>query len=613
MISVVVFGRNDSHGYNLAKRAAISLNCIAHLLEDPEDEIIFVDCNTPNDIPTFPEAIADTLTERTKRFLRVLRIRPNQYDQYRNGCKFKLLEPLCRNVGIRRSNPKNRWILNTNTDMVFAPLIQNQSFSRMLADLPDGFYELPRFEIPETLWESVNRLDPEKIIADFLRWGYRFHLNEIVTSGQGILFDNPGDFQLCLRSQLFEIHGFNEKMVHGWHVDSNLCKRMWLLNGETSTVLNKLYAYHCDHTRVISSGHSASSATSNSFMEFYDKVVTPYVESQANSWGMADEYIEEISLTNSNVNRISIMLEKILPGMNGLRSDISLAGNCIDTGLYYDDHHVIPYIADVIIHGPPRADIVYVGSNMNLAAMIAEFRCEAGHTGNIVCDSDTLTTNMNGVPDSLKVADTMVSYHGSSMVIFDFSMKHLPWRYNSDGFRIPELCMQVESYVRLMHRKIIDLAHSECKAGAHGSFFKQFLFVGSQNSSFDIVVRSLFECALTPVSTYVRQGFVRTDALDVKLPLMPFHYYVIGNSIQDYAAWVAKAVGREVTKSEIVVLNNLCEQLVAAWGTPLAKVPLDLLLASDAGIARLKLEAIRAETDGQPILARELHAVITGK
>lgn len=306
------------------------------------------------------------------------------------------------------------------------------------------------------------------------------------------------------------------------------------------------------------------------------------------------------------------MLEKILPGMNGLRSDISLAGNCIDTGLYYDDHHVIPYIADVIIHGPPRADIVYIGSNINLAAMIAEFRREASHTGNIVCDSDTLATNMNGAPASLKVSDMMGSYHGSSMVIIDFSMKHLPWRYNSDGFRIPELCPQVESHVRLMHQKIIELARAECTACAHGGLVKQFLFVGSQNSSFDNVVRSLFECALTPVSTYVRQGFVRTDALDVQLPLMPFHYYVIGNSIQDYAVWVAHVVGREVTKAEIMVLNNLCEQLVALWGKPAAKGPLDSLLASDAGRARLNLEALRAEVDGQRIFAKELRAVITG-
>jgi hypothetical protein len=54
MISVILYGRNDSYGYNLHKRAALSLNCIAELLTHDQDEILFVDYNTPDDFPTFP-------------------------------------------------------------------------------------------------------------------------------------------------------------------------------------------------------------------------------------------------------------------------------------------------------------------------------------------------------------------------------------------------------------------------------------------------------------------------------------------------------------------------------------------------------------------------------
>ena len=60
MISIILYGRNDNYGYNLHKRAALSFNCMAELLEAEEDEILFVDYNTPNDFPTFPEAIQDT-------------------------------------------------------------------------------------------------------------------------------------------------------------------------------------------------------------------------------------------------------------------------------------------------------------------------------------------------------------------------------------------------------------------------------------------------------------------------------------------------------------------------------------------------------------------------
>ena len=119
MISVIVYGRNDSYGYNLHKRAAISLNCIAEVLTDPDDEILFVDCNTPNGMPTFPEAIADTLTPKARGLLRIFRLRPDLYEKYKKGSKLKVLEPLSRNIAARRSNPSNRWILSTNTDMVF--------------------------------------------------------------------------------------------------------------------------------------------------------------------------------------------------------------------------------------------------------------------------------------------------------------------------------------------------------------------------------------------------------------------------------------------------------------------------------------------------------------
>ena len=64
MISVILYGRNDAHGYNLHRRAALSLNCLAEVLTDADDEIVFVDYNTPDELPTFVEALADTLTDR---------------------------------------------------------------------------------------------------------------------------------------------------------------------------------------------------------------------------------------------------------------------------------------------------------------------------------------------------------------------------------------------------------------------------------------------------------------------------------------------------------------------------------------------------------------------
>src|SRR4051812_8053710 len=102
MLSVILYGRNDSHGYNLHKRAAISLNAIAELLTGADDEILFVDYNTPDDLPTFPEAIADTLTDKTHAKMRILRLR-SAVHQARFSARTHLyaLEPIARNLAIR--------------------------------------------------------------------------------------------------------------------------------------------------------------------------------------------------------------------------------------------------------------------------------------------------------------------------------------------------------------------------------------------------------------------------------------------------------------------------------------------------------------------------------
>ena len=73
-------------------------------------------------------------------------------------------------------------------------------------------------EIPEVLWESLNRYDAANIIETIRDWGKSLHLNEIVLGSNSIRYDGPGDFQLFLRSDLFDNYGFNEEMLLGWHV-----------------------------------------------------------------------------------------------------------------------------------------------------------------------------------------------------------------------------------------------------------------------------------------------------------------------------------------------------------------------------------------------------------
>src|SRR4051812_33451023 len=118
MISIVLDGRNDAHGGNSHKRVAISLNCLASVLSDDEDEIIFVDYNSADDAPTFPEAIDDLLTIHARSRLRVLRVPPVIHRRLALPGAGNLLDVIARNIGLRRTNPANRWVISTTSDIV---------------------------------------------------------------------------------------------------------------------------------------------------------------------------------------------------------------------------------------------------------------------------------------------------------------------------------------------------------------------------------------------------------------------------------------------------------------------------------------------------------------
>ena len=43
---------------------------------------------------------------------------------------------------------------------------RGESLSDVCADLADGFYGLPRFELPEWLWEQLPRSDPRRAMSE---------------------------------------------------------------------------------------------------------------------------------------------------------------------------------------------------------------------------------------------------------------------------------------------------------------------------------------------------------------------------------------------------------------------------------------------------------------
>ena len=366
MISVILYGRNDQHGYNYHKRLSISVNAIAEVLDAEGDEILFVDYNTRNDLPAILEAIQDTLTEKAKKLIRIFRVRPEVHKRYFQNSPLPLLEPIARNIALKRMNPKNRWVLSTNVDMIFVSKDPKESLSSLVQSLKGSYYSLPRFEIPENIWElSFDRKNPKQTLI-FLR-EQNLHLETSIKREGFLLYDNPGDFQLILREDLLKIGGFDEGMIHGWHVDSNLAKRMSLLGKSPKSLEDKLSSYHCNHTKKVSFLHSKQTSENcrRTFVERADLAPNQ-------SWGLENEPIEEISLKEPQIKDHLSFLSKIL----GPKKPYSLTiSHKSFNSFFYDPKRVLFHLADHLYSLPKESQILYIGYNATTALLLKTY-CE---------------------------------------------------------------------------------------------------------------------------------------------------------------------------------------------------------------------------------------------
>jgi hypothetical protein len=493
VISVIVYGRNDAHGYNLHRRAALSLNCIAEVLTHDDDEILFVDYNTPDELPSFVEAIADTLTDRCLDLLRVLRV-PAAIHRRRFAALTRLhaLDPVCRNVAARRATPTNRWLLSTNTDMIFVPR-SGDSLSDICSDLADGFYGLPRYELPEWVWERLPRSSPDHVISELARLGPRLRLDEATTGDEWIRFDAPGDFQLCLREDFAALDGFDERMLKGWHADSNFSKRVRLRRGSIDSLEEQVAGYHCNHSRSPTIYHGAMES-GNDLGLFYDAVERAELPAQRDSWGLADVHLEEVAFRNRAGRDLAVAVMSAIPAP-GDRSGSSRDVDAI-AGLTYDSRHVLPHVADSVAVSPPHTTFAYVGANPVLEEMLGQVCRGVGLT--------LLSISDESVDALADPADVFVVDLGLDSSSPEAGATAAEWG------GVPPFPASLRS-VKAAFEQIVAHERRRLERGEHP---RRFVLVHSATVFTDPYVVSNLDCSHTSTHSRVRRATVRLTVLD---------------------------------------------------------------------------------------------------
>ena len=498
MISVIVYGRNDAHGYNLHRRAALSLNCVAEVLTHPDDEIVFVDYNTPDELPTFVEALADTLTDRCVGLLRVLRV-PAAIHEQRFAARTHLpaIEPVARNAGVRRANPSNRWLLSTNTDMIFLPH-SDQSLSGICGELPDAFFGLPRFELPEWLWERLPRSDPRRAMAEIERLGPGLRLDEPTVSNEWIRFDAPGDFQLILREDFLTIDGLDEEMLLGYHVDSNLSRRMLFYRGSIESLGENLAGYHCNHNREHTVYHGTGKVV-NDLDRFVVKVDRPELSAQRDTWGLPDVELEEVPVRERSGPGFAAALVASIPNSPAPRTPSDAAR--VPFELTYDSGHVLPFVADSLAVSPSDATIGYMGANPVLERMLATAVERLGFRRPLeVAKLDDLSS----VQELARTADVFVVDLGVDASLVDASLS--PAKDHQPAPLPRRLDPAFEALERL-----IELERARLELGVHP---RRFVLVHSWTVFWDAYVLAHLDCSHTTAHSRVRRATVRLVPID---------------------------------------------------------------------------------------------------
>jgi hypothetical protein len=504
MISVILYGRNDSYGYNLHKRGAISLNCIAALLSDPDDEILFVDCNTSNELPTFVEAIYDTLTPRAKALLRVFRVRPELHKRLVGGyTHLMVVEPPPRNIALRRSNPRNHWILNTNTDILLVPRAGFRDLTEVARGLPDGLYTLPRFELPEALWETFPRSDPDAILQACRDLGPRLHLDEVTLSFPESRFDQVGDFMLSPRQALWDIHGFDERMIHGWHCDSNVCKRLYLYyGGRTESLAERLKGYHCDHTRVQTGMHQFDMKLDNNVPAGGFSLEDPYARHQAETWGLPDEPIEELSFASDPQARFVTAVERTLgaPQESYYQSDAVGIRNFVSV----QAEHVLPYLANDLTVFTRSARFAYVGNHPRMLSLTARCVAELGFAAPLEYAAALLTSGAPpenaGAIDAVPLPETLLANY--DLLIFDLSLDAAGLN-GKPAERVTDWPRHLRYSLGAVARCLEACAEL---AGAGATRVPDVIVINANHHIFRNFVNQFLLLTFTPFATHVRKG-----------------------------------------------------------------------------------------------------------
>src|SRR5262249_21406978 len=367
----------------------------------------------------------------------------------------------------------------------------------------------PRFDVPESLWESFNRFNPAVVISEIAELGETAHLNEIVFGADHLLYDAPGDFQLVEREELFAIHGFCESMLQGWHVDAILAKRMHMGHGQVGDLAARISAYHCEHTRNFSTMHYVGKE--NDTARFVDNLAQASIAEQAESWGLPSEQVEELSLTSCPTAVYLSALAKVISGEQFSSPEVLYAPESFNL-VGYDSQHVLPYLTDVFVNLPRNWSVGWLGGREQTLMLFKQMWDRMGYTGNVLVPEKGAAEGLCCPPVAgIEVRAWSQMLQKANIFVFDFAeleckggISSLQGELKSRGSALLAYFLALVSF----EQRQAEEAH------------RRIVLINAINNDFEKLSQEFMMTVRTPISSRIRHGFVAP--LESRRSWLPF-------------------------------------------------------------------------------------------
>jgi hypothetical protein len=285
-------------------------------------------------------------------------------------------------------------------------------------------------------------------------------------------------------------------MLLGYHVDSNLSRRMLFHRGSIESLGESLAGYHCNHNREPTVYHGAGKVT-NDLDRFFEAIDRPELPVQRDTWGLVGEELEEVVVRERIGPHLAESLASVIPDAVGPRHPSDAARVPFEPT--YDSGHVLPFVADSLAVSSSAETVGYVGANPVLERMLATVVEGLGFENALAVAALEDPSSVEELADQ---ADVFVVDLG----IDASSTEASPARDHEPAPLPARLVTVVEALERL-----VELERARIQRGEHP---RRFVLVHSWTVFWDTYVVANLDCSHTTAHSRVRRGSVRPVPVD---------------------------------------------------------------------------------------------------